>query len=267
MTLPLEKLNLNWMDFQKNMAASYHNLRENPDYSDVTLVCEDDQQIEAHRIILTACSPFFDTILQRNKHSHPIVYMRGTKTKDLVAIVDYIYYGKTNIYEEDLEGFLALAEELKLKGLANTGSQDIIVDNDDYKSEKPEQKHHHKEPIWKKEQNFSLKNNQENDTFSETKVSKHNMVQADTAKINVPANISMKDLKVKLDSLMETVNDGVNCWKCNVCGKLTKESTRQNMRTHIETHMEGLSYPCSQCDTICRSNNGFYKHVLRNHRK
>ena len=146
MTFPLEKLNLNWMDFQKNLSASHQSLRENPDYSDVTLVCEDDQEIEAHRIILTACSTFFDTMLQRNNHSHPIVYMRGTKTKDLVAIVDYIYCGKANIYEE-----------LKLKGLVNTGSRDIIVDNDDYNTIKPEQTNRHKEAILEKEHNFRLK--------------------------------------------------------------------------------------------------------------
>ena len=107
MTYSSEKFCLKWNDFKQNIVSSYHNLREDSDFCDVTLVCEEDQQIEAHRIILTACSPFFSSVLKRNKHSHPMIYMRGLKIKDLVAVLDFIYHGEANIYQEDLDGFLA----------------------------------------------------------------------------------------------------------------------------------------------------------------
>ena len=60
-------------------------MRKDEDFSDVTLVCEDDKQIYAHRIILSACSPFFSTVLRQNGHPHPMIYMRGLKAKDMVA--------------------------------------------------------------------------------------------------------------------------------------------------------------------------------------
>ena len=109
MTNLFEKFCLKWDDFQLNIVTSYHELRKNSDFYYVTLVCEEDQQIEAHRIILTACSPFFRTVLKKNKHSHPMIYMKGLQAKDLVAIVDFIYHGEANIFQEDLDGFLALA--------------------------------------------------------------------------------------------------------------------------------------------------------------
>ena len=115
-----EKFSLEWKDFTKNLFSCYHGLRIVPDFSDVTLVCEEDQQIEAHRIILAACSPFFNTVLKRNLSSHPMIYMRGIRTKDLVVIVDFIYHGQTNFYQEDLKDFLALAGELQLNGLAES---------------------------------------------------------------------------------------------------------------------------------------------------
>jgi hypothetical protein len=87
-----EKFCLKWNDFQNNIISSYQELRKELDFSDVTLVCEEDHQVEAHKIILTACSPFFSNILKRNKHPHPMLYMRGMKAKDLVAIVDFIYH-------------------------------------------------------------------------------------------------------------------------------------------------------------------------------
>ena len=122
-----DKFCLKWNDFQQNIVSAYQDLRKESDFSEVTLVCEEDYHIEAHRIILTACSPFFQTVLKRNKHSHPMIYMRGLKAKVLAAIVDFIYHGEANIYQEDLDGFLALAEELQLKGLA--GSQKVNQDS------------------------------------------------------------------------------------------------------------------------------------------
>ena len=125
-----EKFCLKWNDFQQNIVSSYHELRKDNNFCDVTLVCEEGQQIEAHRIILTACSPFFSTVLKRNKHSHPMIYMKGLKAKDIVAILDFIYHGEVSIYQEDLDGFLALAEELQLKGLAR-GQDDTSYDAKD----------------------------------------------------------------------------------------------------------------------------------------
>ena len=53
-----------------------------------------------------------------------MIYMRGLKARDLVAVVDFIYHGDTNIYQDDLDEFLALAEELQLKGLARSQNND-----------------------------------------------------------------------------------------------------------------------------------------------
>ena len=74
-----EKLCLQWNDFKQNISASLGDLRGDEDFTDVTLVCEDGQQVEAHKVILVASSPFFKELLRKNKHSHPLVYMRGLR--------------------------------------------------------------------------------------------------------------------------------------------------------------------------------------------
>ena len=83
----------------------------------MTLACEDGQQVEAHKVVLIASSPFFLNILKRNKHSHPLIYMRGVKSENLTAMVDFFYHGEANVFQENLDSFLVLAEELQLKGL------------------------------------------------------------------------------------------------------------------------------------------------------
>ena len=87
----LEKLCLRWNEFKENAITAFGSLRDDQDFSDVTLACEDGQQVEAHKVILVASSPSFQKLLGRNKHPHPLIYMRGVKSDDLLSIVDFLY--------------------------------------------------------------------------------------------------------------------------------------------------------------------------------
>ena len=62
-----EKLCLQWNDFKANITSSFRELREDRDFTDVTLACEDGQQIEAHKVVLASSSPFFMELLKRNR--------------------------------------------------------------------------------------------------------------------------------------------------------------------------------------------------------
>ena len=100
-----EKFCLKWNDYKDNVNTAFALLRQDADFTDVTLACEDGHQVEAHKVILSASSPFFENILKRNKHAHPLIYMRGIRSDDLLAIIDFLYYGDANIYQENLENF------------------------------------------------------------------------------------------------------------------------------------------------------------------
>merc|ERR1711934_424295 len=130
-----EKLCLQWNDFQTNLTSAFRDLREDKEFTDVTLACEDGQQVEVHKVVLISSSPFFKNLLQRNKHPHPLVYMRGLKSKDLVAMIDFLYHGEANVYQENIDSFLALAGELQLKGLH--GNQTEAVP-DEIQARKPD---------------------------------------------------------------------------------------------------------------------------------
>ena len=119
-----ERLCLQWNDFKENAIGSLGSLKDDRDFLDVTLAAEDGKQVEAHKVILAISSPFFLNLLKRNKHPHPLIYMRGVKSEDLLAIVDFLYYGEANVYQENLDSFLAIAEELQLKGLMGNDLSD-----------------------------------------------------------------------------------------------------------------------------------------------
>jgi len=114
-----EKFCLRWNDFESNISVAFRELREDKDFFDVTLACDDDQ-IEAHKVILSACSPFFRTILKRNHHERPLLYLRGVKYMDLMAVLNFMYHGEVNVAQDDLNSFLSIAEDLKVKGLTQS---------------------------------------------------------------------------------------------------------------------------------------------------
>jgi len=107
-----------WNDFESNMRVAFRELREDKDLFDVTLACDDDQ-IKAHKVILSACSPFFRSILKRNPHEHPLLYLKGVKYIDLMAVLNFMYHGQVNVAQEQLNSFLAVAGDLQIKGLTD----------------------------------------------------------------------------------------------------------------------------------------------------
>jgi hypothetical protein len=111
-----EKFCLRWNDFETNISEAFRELREEKDFFDVTVAC-DDNQIQAHKVILSACSPFFRNVLRRNPHQHPLLYLKGVKYKELLSVLNFMYMGEVNVAQEELNSFLAVAEDLKVKGL------------------------------------------------------------------------------------------------------------------------------------------------------
>ena len=121
-----EILCLQWYDFKDNVNSAFKKLREDKEFTDVTLACEYGQQMEAHKVILASSSPFFEDILRKNKHPHPLIYLKGFQSQDFVSILDFLYFGEAKVYQEDLDSFLAIAGEIQLKGLAGAGKASIM---------------------------------------------------------------------------------------------------------------------------------------------
>ena len=103
----------------RKIKGTFRHMREYNDFSDVNLVCEDGQQVEVHKVILAASSPFFQKLLTTNNHSSypPLVYMRGVNLDDLLAIVDFLYCREANVFQENWDSYLAIAAELQPRGL------------------------------------------------------------------------------------------------------------------------------------------------------
>ena len=106
---PSEKLCLRWDDFAANLSSAFYDLKEDKDFTDLTLVCADHQQVEVHKVVMASNSHFFKKVLKNIKHNHPLVYLKGIKIADMEALLSFMYQGQVSLAEENLNSFLALA--------------------------------------------------------------------------------------------------------------------------------------------------------------
>ena len=106
-----EKLCLQWNDFRENVDSAFKSLRHDKEFTDVTLACEDGHQMEAHKVILAASSPFFEKILQKTKHPNPLIYLKGVDANHMELLLDFMYCGEVALEQEEMESFLRSGEE------------------------------------------------------------------------------------------------------------------------------------------------------------
>jgi len=116
-----EKFCLRWNDFESNISLAFREIREEKDFFDCTLSCGS-KQLQAHKLILSACSPFFRSILRQNPHQHPLLYLKGVDFTDMQAVLNFMYHGEVNVAQDELNSFLAVAEDLKVKGLTQSNN-------------------------------------------------------------------------------------------------------------------------------------------------
>ena len=73
-----EQYCLRWNDFQSNITSSFSDIRDEEDFLDVTLV-SDGQTVRAHKLVLSACSPLFKSMLKKNTHPVPMIFLHGIR--------------------------------------------------------------------------------------------------------------------------------------------------------------------------------------------
>lgn len=116
---------LKWNNYQESLSSTFSDLLASDTFVDVTLSCEGQKIVRAHRLLLSACSPYFRRLLSGLASSqHPIIILRDVSHSDLVGILEFIYNGEVSIEQECLPGFLAVAETLRIRGLTGESLND-----------------------------------------------------------------------------------------------------------------------------------------------
>jgi len=246
----MEKFCLKWNDFQSSVTNSFRNVRNEKDFCDVTLVSDDEVSIKAHKFVLSSSSTFFKTILLNNPHQHPLLYLSGINSTDLNFVLDYIYQGEVQLFQEQLDSFLNVAQMLKIEGLLSNEKEDK-ADTIDQKTYPPEA------------EDLGLKTNLDNRRQTNKAFKRDHEQEESSQNVGVLTAIDSTDaneIKAKVRELIEKI-DGK--YSCKVCHKSSSDAS--NMQRHIETHIDGLSYNCQYCGKTFRTKNSLSGHVTRFH--
>ena len=180
------------------------------------------------------------------------------KSADMLAIIDFIYCGESNVFQENLDSFLAIAEELQLKGLMGKREENFENEN---KNSEPKViglvSHNNIEASRTTPDNKQMQNS----NVFEDQTSKTVAVQNYTSE-------DLDDLDEKVRSMMQKTENRISngtarADMCKVCGK---EGQFNNIKAHIETnHLDGMTFPCNLCEKAPRSRHALKMHKNTNH--
>ena len=320
---------LSWNDFSSALIKNYSDLKAHREFSDVTLISDDEVNFEAHKFILSTSSSFFKNILVKSVGIQPVIYLGSVSSQHLSNILNFIYDGKVEVSHESLGEFLNVAEKLKIQGLIDQNtfneqpqvsekvttdslSNPTITDEDTFlavtvdKIKSDDVKDSPLSDMDDSRLDFEspkLFDEQETPSFPISKVDIKNEIIEETPKeqaLNqmrkprkprvckepltsatideetqqpfVPMykkhkweKIPIADMSLveaKVNELSKKIN-GV--WTCLWCGKTTTAYHRSSLHVHVESHFEGLKYPCDQCNKVFTTKNSIRTH-LYNHK-
>ena len=246
-----QKYTLNWQTFTDHLQLMFKDLYEDGKHSDVTLVCDDQTQFKAHKIVLGACSPVFKKIIDNNLTQHPLIYLRGIQSYEMESILQFMYLGEGKFCYERMGEFMKVAKDLEVKDI----SKGVELPN--------------KEEDVTEE---SVMGTEEKDTIE------------DIIPKQTPEKISQRQPRNKISSNIMSIvcpecgkgftrddillahfrytHEGIK-YPCNQCDY--QATTQSSLQQHIKSKHEGIKYPCNHCDYLATRQDSLTVHIGAKH--
>ncbi|CAH2261064.1 jg5457 [Pararge aegeria aegeria] len=131
-----QQFSLSWNNFHGNLSKGFASLLGNGEFVDVTIAV-DGHLLQAHKVILSICSPYFKKMFQLNPCQHPIVVLRDVTHKAMRDLLQFMYHGEVSVKREDLTSFIGTAEVLQIKGLTNKETEEEVFETEKETSKQP----------------------------------------------------------------------------------------------------------------------------------
>ena len=235
-----EKLNLTWLSYTDHLKQMLHHMMLSDEFTDVTLVSEDKRHYKAHKVVLSAISPVFKSIINDYFTSVPVIYLRGIKSLDIESILQYVYLGEATVLEDRVNEFLDVAKSLEIKTISNHTIKNERNENIEFIEVNHggnEQQHLEAKDSTKDE--FQLKENI-------TDPSKSHKTTNDEKSIHSCDHCSKSySGTFTLMRHIQAIHRGVK-FNCNTCNKSYADESK--LKRHIKIIHEGFKYQCSQCE-------------------
>ena len=258
--------NLKWCNYFDCLQEMLQDIRGSNKFTDVTLVCDDNRQIEAHKIVLCASSPVFKDIINNHTEGHPVIYLQDILFQELEAILEFIYLGIATFEKGRIAEFVNAARNLEIKELSNTCNTMVFGEVDISKNESklpPTEILFDTIKTIKEEATISNKDSLcESNSFvvpdqTETTVTEESDKVINCSQIKPNKKVRHKDKflcnechyqtprSANLKIHMKSIHEGVR-YSCGQCDYRAKRP--EHLVTHTKTKHLGIKYDCNECD-------------------
>ena len=242
-----EKCNLNWKTFSDHLREMLHEMMKSNYLTDVTLVCDDKRQYKAHKVVLSACSSVFQSIIVGLPLNNSVIYLRGIQHQEMESILEFMYLGEATFHEERTGEFLNVAKILEIKEISKEleNEEQINIAN-------VEQVMNDIENIAESDhsQNTSLENKE-----SFTPIVRQSVIMDLQGQKNIDEKLNCD--KVRIQSSKKSKKYSYSCDQCEYQGS--------SLSRHIQSEHKGVRYACDQCEYQTKHGNSLKYHIQSQH--
>ena len=279
--MDLDIFNLKWVTYTDHLRKMLQNMMSSNEMTDITLVTEDKKQFKAHKVVLSACSSLFRSIISDSISTYPIIYLRGVQSMEIESILHFLYLGEATVHQERMNELFNVAKILGVEHISKdinptiNEQSDYVEkwhiddDNELLKTDSmPEQiinMPHKKKQLKKKyvSEKKHLCDQCSYKTDSAWKVLQH--IRAVHEGVKYPCDqCSFKSTQMRrLKEHIRFAHDGVK-YTCDRCNHNAPNSS--GLKKHIKFVHDGAKYPCDQCIYMTTRPDNLRKHIKLVHK-
>ena len=179
-------------------------IQSNSNFTDVTLVSNDNNKFHAHKAILSAHSEYFSTLFTSHNNENQVLLLAGAKAQEVSNLINFMYQGYVNVPKKHVDDLMSLASGLNIKGLIST----------DKEQRKPKQ---HRKKRGRPPKNWQ-------DSEDRNSIQNEEIVEVQTEVDEVE---TVKEVEGDFEEVNESFVEEPSV--CPVCGKTVKSSILQHI--------------------------------------
>ena len=245
---------LEWKGYNSTTGEAFENLYTDQDFTDVTLACDGNDQLQAHKVILSSCSEFFSKILRQNPNPHPLIYLQGLTISDLQQLKSFMYIGRTKVSFDQIDGFLEVS-----KRFLNQPSEKIKPQHHQPQKNLPQNPSHDSKPNITETAEQEKKDVNIKTAKNKLPSQPHESAQTELHSCSQCSFKSESKTELSRHKLSRHANQNIACTELD-CGKVFKH--KSFLKAHVKKKHINLTRErfCKHCDYSTKWSSSFFRH-------
>ena len=274
-TMSQDKLKLTWNSHADHLKEMLNNIMKTQELTDVTLICDDNIHIKAHKFVLSACSSVLKKIINILQSTGSVIYLKGIQHEEMESMMEFMYNGEVSIPKEKMNNFFHVANVFDVKEVStimefDDCNYDELNETKEVDANTLDLVGGHLETLAENNSDFHKDSNQviscrQCEYQCKTKSSLKVHMKNHRPKMNACSECPYKThYRSILDKHIQSLHENIK-YKCNQCE--FQFTRKDHLKNHTRTQHEGESrYFCEQCDFLCNRQSLLNYHIESKHK-